>query len=58
MPKLDLNLLMIFDVIMQEGSISMAAERLAMTQPSVSNAVSKMRHVWCDPLFIKAGRGI
>ena len=58
MPKLDLNLLVIFDVIMQEGSISMAADRLAMTQPSVSNAVAKMRHVWCDPLFIKAGRGI
>lgn len=58
MAKADLNLLVIFDVIMQEQSISVAAERLAMTQPSVSNAVSRMRHVWRDPLFIKAGRGI
>lgn len=29
-----------------------------MTQPSVSNAVSRMRHVWRDPLFVKSGRGI
>jgi len=58
MIKTDLNLLVIFDVIMQEQSISIAAERLAMTQPSVSNAVARMRHVWSDPLFVKAGRGI
>jgi len=58
MTKVDLNLLVIFDAIMQEQSISAAAERLAMTQPSVSNAVARMRHVWGDPLFVKAGRGI
>ena len=58
MAKTDLNLLVIFDAIMQEQSVSNAAERLAMTQPSVSNAVSRMRHVWCDPLFVKSGRGI
>lgn len=54
----DLNLMVIFDAIMQEQSITAAAERLAMTQPSVSNAVSRMRHVWQDPMFIKHGRGI
>lgn len=58
MAKTDLNLLVIFDTIMQEQSISIAAERLAMTQPSVSNAVARMRYVWSDPLFVKAGRGI
>jgi len=58
MAKVDLNLLVIFDAIMQEQSISAAAERLAMTQPSVSNAVARMRHVWGNPLFIKNGRGI
>ena len=56
--KLDLNLFVIFDVIMQEQSISAAAERLYMTQPSVSNAVSRMRHQWNDALFVKQGRGI
>ncbi len=58
MANTDLNLLVIFDAIMQEQSITLAAERMSMTQPSVSNAVSRMRHIWGDPLFVKHGRGI
>lgn len=58
MANLDLNLMVIFDAIMQEQSITAASDRLAMTQPSVSNAVSRMRHAWNDPLFVKHGRGI
>lgn len=54
----DLSLLMIFDAIMTEGAITRAAERLAMTQPAVSNAVARMRQVWKDDLFIKEGRNI
>lgn len=54
----DLNLMVIFDVIMQERSVTKASHRLAMTQPSVSNAISRMRHVWQDPVFVKEGRGI
>ncbi len=49
---------MIFDAVMTEGSITRASERLAMTQPAVSNAVSRMRHVWKDELFVKDGRNI
>ncbi|MCJ8298254.1 MAG: LysR family transcriptional regulator [Pseudomonadales bacterium] len=58
MNRTDLNLFVIFDAIMQEQSISVAAQRLFMTQPSVSNAVSRMRHSWNDELFVKQGRGI
>ena len=58
MAKTDLNLVVIFDAIMKEKSITAAADNLAMTQPSVSNAVSRMRHAWKDPLFVKEGRGI
>jgi DNA-binding transcriptional LysR family regulator len=58
MSKLDLKLVVIFDAIMREKSISAAAVHLSMTQPSVSNAVARMRHSWKDPLFIKQGRGI
>ena len=36
---LDLNLLRVFDVVMTERSVTRAAERLAMTQPAVSNAL-------------------
>jgi len=53
-----LNLLVIFDHIMTERSITRAAERLAMTQPAVSNAVSRMRTIWKDELFVKDGRNI
>ncbi len=54
----DLSLLMIFDAIMTEKSITRAANRLAMTQPAVSNAVSRMRVAWKDEVFTKDGRNI
>lgn len=54
----DLNLLVIFDAIMTEGSITRAAYRLSLTQPAVSNALSRMRSVWQDELFVKDGRNI
>lgn len=58
MKDVDLHLISIFDAVMTEGSITRAAERLAMTQSAVSNAVARMRLVWNDPLFIRDGRGI
>lgn len=54
----ELTLLHLFDAIMTEGSITRAADRLAMTQPAVSNAVARMRERWQDPLFVKKGRSI
>lgn len=54
----DINLLVVFDAIMTEGAITRAADRLAMTQPAVSNALSRMRSAWKDELFVKDGRGI
>jgi DNA-binding transcriptional LysR family regulator len=54
----ELKLLIIFDVIMTEKSITQAAERLSMTQPAVSNAVAKMRVLWKDELLVPDGRKI
>jgi DNA-binding transcriptional LysR family regulator len=54
----ELQLLYIFDAIMTERSVTRAAERLAMTQPAVSNAISRMRHIWNDPVFVRKGRNI
>ncbi|NVJ64178.1 MAG: LysR family transcriptional regulator [Flavobacteriaceae bacterium] len=54
----ELKLLVIFDVIMTEKSITQAAERLSMTQPAVSNAVAKMRVLWKDKLLVPDGRNI
>lgn len=58
MKNQELNLLHMFNAIMTEGSITRAADRLGMTQPAVSNAVSRMRTVWKDPVFIKRGRRV
>ncbi|OKY26411.1 MULTISPECIES: LysR family transcriptional regulator [Thalassotalea] len=54
----ELKLLVIFDVIMTEKSMTQAAERLSMTQPAVSNAVARMRILWKDELFVPDGRKI
>ena len=54
----ELNLLVIFDRVMTENSITRAAEQLSMTQPAVSNAVARMRSLWNDEVFVKDGRNI
>ena len=54
--RLDLNLLTIFEAVYEERSQQRAAERLFMTQPAVSNAISRLKYHVDDPLFIKQGR--
>jgi DNA-binding transcriptional LysR family regulator len=50
----DLNLLVIFDALMAERHVSRAAVRIGMSQPAVSNALSRLRHLFQDELFIRA----
>lgn len=54
----DLNLLVIFEAVYSTGNISRAAERLAMSQPAVSNALARLRDLVDDPLFLRAARGV
>lgn len=54
----DLNLLPIFDTLMQEQHLSRAAERLNMSQPAVSNALKRLRMGFDDELFVRTGRGL
>lgn len=56
--RIDLNLLTIFDAIMSEGSITRAAARLGMTQPALSNALTRLRRLVDDPLFVRVGNRI
>lgn len=58
MPRLDLNLLRIFDVVMRERNVTRAATALHMTQPAVSNAIRRLRDALGDPLFVKVRMGI
>ncbi|HKS32526.1 MAG TPA: transcriptional regulator LeuO [Enterobacteriaceae bacterium] len=54
----DLNLLTVFDVVMQEQHITRAAQVLGMSQPAVSNAVARLKVMFNDELFVRSGRGI
>jgi DNA-binding transcriptional LysR family regulator len=56
--NVDLNLLVIFEAIYSNGNISRTAERLAMSQPAVSNALARLREVIDDPLFVRAPGGV
>ncbi len=55
---LDLNLLRVFDLVMTERSVTRAAERLAMTQPAVSNALRRLREATNEDLFIPSPTGV
>src|SRR5262249_21309880 len=52
----DLNLLVVFEVLMVERSVTRAAERLGRTQSAVSHALSRLREQLGDPLLTKGGR--
>src|SRR5215475_13653492 len=53
--RFDLNLLVVFDVLMTERSVTRAAERLGRTQSAVSHALSRLREQFSDPLLLKGG---
>ncbi|WP_176593608.1 LysR family transcriptional regulator [Sphingobium sp. EM0848] len=55
---LDLNLLVVFDMILIEQSVSRAAERLHLTQSAVSHALSRLRLLLHDPLFVRTPQGM
>jgi DNA-binding transcriptional LysR family regulator len=56
--NLDLNLLRVFDAVMTEQNLTRAADRLAMTQPAVSNALRRLRETLDDDLFTRAPHGV
>lgn len=55
---LDLNLLRVFDQVMAEQNLTRAAERLAMTQPAVSNALRRLRDAIGDELLVRTAFGV
>lgn len=56
--NVDLNLLTVFDAVMQLQNITRASQMLGMSQPAVSNAVSRLKIMFNDDLFVRSGRGI
>jgi DNA-binding transcriptional LysR family regulator len=55
---LDLNLLRVFDAVMVERNVTRAAEKLAMTQPAVSNALRRLRESIGEELFVPGSTGV
>jgi DNA-binding transcriptional LysR family regulator len=53
--RFDLNLLVVFDVLMIERSVTRAADRLGRTQSAVSHSLSRLREQFGDPLLVKGG---
>lgn len=54
----DLNLLLVLDAVLTEGSVAKAASRLHVTPSAVSNALARLRQLLGDPLVTRKGRGI
>ncbi|HSI45109.1 MAG TPA: LysR substrate-binding domain-containing protein [Methylophilus sp.] len=56
--RYDLNLLRVFLALMEERSVTRAADRLGITQPALSNSLNRLRDILQDPLFIRERYGM
>ena len=54
----DLNLLIVFEAVYSTGNVSHAAKQLNQTQPTISNALARLRDLLDDSLFVRTGRGV
>jgi DNA-binding transcriptional LysR family regulator len=54
----DLNLLIVFDAIMQERSVTRAGSRIGLSQPAMSHALNRLRHLLGDELFVRTPAGM
>lgn len=56
--RIDLNLLKVFDAIHEDRNLVLAGKRLNLTQSAVSHALTRLRTVLGDELFIRTGKGM
>jgi DNA-binding transcriptional LysR family regulator len=52
----DLNLLVVFDALMTEKNLTRVGARHGLSQPAVSKALNRLRHLFEDPLFVRCDR--
>jgi len=55
---LDLNLLLVFDGVLREKSVTRAGQRVGLSQPALSNALARLRKLFGDPLFVRTPGGM
>src|ERR1700730_8990110 len=53
----DLNLLIVFDAVMQDRSITRAGQRIGLSQPAMSHALNRLRYMLKDDLFVRTPEG-
>ena len=56
--RIDLNLLVYFDVLLREKNVTRAAHHLGITQPAMSNGLRRLRDLFDDPLLIRTSEGM
>lgn len=56
--NVDLNLLKAFDALMEEQHVTRAAQRVGLSQPAMSNALSRLRDLFSDDLLVRTPRGM
>jgi DNA-binding transcriptional LysR family regulator len=56
--RADLNLLVVFQVLLAERHVGRAARRLALTQSATSHALGRLRSLFNDPLFVRHPKGV
>ena len=56
--SIDLNLLIVFDAVRRHRTVSKAATALGLPQPTVSNALRRLRAIFDDQLFVRAAGGV
>lgn len=55
---IDLNLLVVFHELFQQRQVSLAAARLGLSQPTISNALARLRKAFDDELFVRTAQGM
>ena len=55
---IDLNLLLVFEALMAERNVTRAAKRLGLSQPAMSNALTRLRRTFDDQLFLRTPSGM
>ena len=56
--SIDLNLLVAFESLMEERNVTRAARRVGLSQPAMSNALSRLRRTFDDPLLVRTPGGM
>ena len=56
--RIDLNLLVVFEALLEHQSVTRAGGAIGLSQPAMSAALAKVRVLFDDPLFVRAGGGM